>query len=44
MNPMELFLVRHALALPPEGEGEEADDRRPSPPRGCAASARWCGA
>ncbi|BDG20278.1 hypothetical protein TthSNM11_24810 (plasmid) [Thermus thermophilus] len=34
MNPMELFLVRHALALPPEGEGEEADDRRPLAPKG----------
>ncbi|WP_038056715.1 SixA phosphatase family protein [Thermus amyloliquefaciens] len=34
---MELFLVRHALALPPEGEGEEADDRRPLAPKGV----RW---
>ncbi|WP_114314114.1 SixA phosphatase family protein [Thermus caldifontis] len=31
---MELLLVRHALALPPEGEGEEADDRRPLAPKG----------
>lgn len=26
--------MRHALALPPEGEGEEADDRRPLAPKG----------
>ncbi len=31
---MELLLVRHALALPPEGEGEEADDLRPLAPKG----------
>ncbi|WP_105317317.1 SixA phosphatase family protein [Thermus tenuipuniceus] len=31
---MELLLVRHALALPPEGEGEEADHLRPLAPRG----------
>ncbi|GAA5335278.1 MULTISPECIES: SixA phosphatase family protein [Thermus] len=31
---MELFLVRHALALPPEGEGEKADDERPLAPKG----------
>ncbi|GAA6756646.1 phosphohistidine phosphatase SixA [Thermus thalpophilus] len=31
---MELFLVRHVLALPPEGEGEEADDARPLSPKG----------
>lgn len=26
--------MRHALALPPEGEGEEADDQRPLAPKG----------
>ena len=32
---MELFLVRHATALPlPEGAGEEADDARPLTPKG----------
>lgn len=31
---MELFLVRHALALPPEGEGEAADDQRSLAPKG----------
>ncbi|APD10571.1 MULTISPECIES: SixA phosphatase family protein [Thermus] len=31
---MELFLVRHALALPPQGEGEGADDERPLAPKG----------
>ncbi|WP_243094747.1 SixA phosphatase family protein [Thermus thalpophilus] len=31
---MELFLIRHALALPPEGAGEEADDARPLSPKG----------
>ncbi|TBH17277.1 SixA phosphatase family protein [Thermus thermamylovorans] len=31
---MELLLVRHAIALPPEGEGEGADDARPLSPKG----------
>ncbi|WP_117238557.1 SixA phosphatase family protein [Thermus sediminis] len=32
---MELFLVRHAIALPlPEGAGEEEDDARPLTPKG----------
>ncbi|MCS7219392.1 MAG: histidine phosphatase family protein [Thermus sp.] len=31
---MELLLVRHAIALPAEGEGEEADDARPLSPKG----------
>lgn len=34
MQLMELLLVRHALALPPEGEGDLADDQRPLSPKG----------
>ena len=35
---MELYLIRHAIALPAQGEGEAADDARPQE----AARARGC--
>ena len=31
---MELYLIRHAIALPAQGEGEAADDARPLAPEG----------
>ncbi|MFN4071783.1 MAG: SixA phosphatase family protein [Thermus caldifontis] len=31
---MELLLIRHAMAEPAKGEGEEADDARPLSPEG----------